>query len=486
MVNCNIAVIGNGILALSTAFSLLSQDRNLKVYIFGSNVHTVSASMAAGAMLNHIAEVTDDSLKNIYGTQELELSISASKKWPEWLERINLSLSKDEALQQRYGTFILLNAKSGSLDTDNYLAIMKAADKYNEVYEEVNPIDIPGIDPIKSSRPLRSMYLPREGYIDPNLVLGGLRQALLEFPNVKFIDNNVNKVETCEASINFIVLDDGTKVYADKVLLAAGSYSQDIIDQIPEIASRIPRLLSGVGMAAVISQEGHNKIKHVIRTPNRSGACGLHAVPRGDSSLYIGATNNIAFSPSTKHKLGLMQFLLKCATDQVNQDLYNSEVLGWSVGNRPVALDTFPLMGKTSIENLYILTGTYRDGFQQSPFLADYMAKIMLDKEVELKTPFEPERKLLPTMLNKEVAINNAVKHYMSLFYEHEMKLASLFHERNLEQLLYNKFERIYEILDTDFPLTPDILFLFELSDENDKNMMYFKNYFKTQASNFK
>ncbi len=117
------------------------------------------------------------------------------------------------------------------------------------------------------------------------------------------------------------------------------------------------------------------------------------------------------------------------------------------------------------------------------------MAKLICEKEPDFDHPFAPERKLLSTLPNKKTAINNVVQHYMAGFYEHGMELARLFPARNMEQLLTTKFEKIYEMLDTEYPLVPDILFLFELSDANDKNIAYFKQYFKNQtfiATDFK
>ena len=477
MTNYNLAIIGNGILGLSTAFSLISYDKNIKIAIIGKDLRTGAASSAAGAMLNYIGEVTSETLKNPYSTKKLEISIEASKLWPEFIDRINSFLLKTQHIKQNPGTFVILNSKSGSLDTDNYQAIMETADKYKEVYQEVSPRDVVGLNPLDDCRPLRSLFLPNEGSIDSGKLLDALTQILEASEQVKFINNNVVKISTSDTSVKSLSLDNQLEIQADQYILTAGSYSQTLIDQIPQLSSKIPKLLAGTGISAVISQSSNN-IEHVIRTPNRSGACGLHALPRSNG-LYIGATNNISFTPSTKYKLGLSQFLLQCAVDQIDQDLYKSEILSWHVGNRPVTIDGFPLVGETLINNLYILTGTYRDGLQQSPLWGDYMARKILNKNSTIDHPFTPQRKLLKSVANKETAINDVVKHYMAGFYEHGMRLARLFPEKSFEQLLYSKFEKIYEALDTDFPLVPDILFLFELSEDNESNISYFKQYFK-------
>lgn len=309
----------------------------------------------------------------------------------------------DQQIKQNPGTFVVLNSKSGSLDTDNYQAIIEVSNKYQEIYEEVNPRDVVGLNPLDDCRPLRALFLPNEGSIYSGKLLDALTQVLVNSQQVEFINNNVEKIQANDTLVNSLILDNGLEIQSDKYILAAGSYSPELIDQMPELARRIPRLLAGIGVSAVASRS-NNKIEHVIRTPNRSGACGLHALPRDNGGLYIGATNNIAFSPSAKHKLGLSQFLLQCAVDQIDQDLYKSEILSWHVGNRPVTIDTFPLVGETSINNFYILTGTYRDGLQQAPLWGDYMARKILNKDSNIEHPFIPERKLLQVIKNKDAA----------------------------------------------------------------------------------
>ena len=42
-------------------------------------------------------------------------------------------------------------------------------------------------------------------------------------------------------------------------------------------------------------------------------------------------------------------------------------------GNRPVSLDSYPVIGWTTCPNLYCLSGTYRDGFFASPAIARHV-----------------------------------------------------------------------------------------------------------------
>ena len=476
MQKVDIIIVGNGILGLSTALEIISQNNNLRITIIAPQNMQGSASLAAGAMLNYIGEVTSQTLSNPYSRAKLEISIQASKLWGDWLERINNDLDPTDQVEITPGTYVILNAKSGSMESENYDAMISAAREYGEKFLEVSPSNVPGINPLDDCRPLRSLFLPNEGSIDSHRLVGALQKKLVKFKKVKFIDDKVNKVIYDRQKILGVITDNNGEILADKVLLAAGSYNQDIIDTLPDLANRVPRILAGLGMSALISQKSDASIQHVIRTANRSGACGLHVTPRSNKTLYVGATNNVVLSPSTKQKLGLSQFLLRCAIDQIDQDLYNSEIISWSIGNRPVTLDTFPLAGKTSFENLFILTGTYRDGLQQSPYWAKFMSNIMLNNSAATDNPFAPERKLIRVIKDKESSINEVVSHYMAGMYEHDMRLARLFSEKSFEELLKIKFEKIYDKLGTDFPFIPDILFLFELSDDNEQSINAIKN----------
>lgn len=474
----DLAIVGNGILGLSTALNIISKDSRIKIAIIGPVSKEGSATMASGAMLNYIGEVTSHTLKNPFSRTKLEISIKAAKLWKGWLEKINHDLDEKEQVNIVPGTYVILNSKSGYMETENYDAMIAAAKEYGEPFSEVCPSAVPGINPLDDCRPLRSLFLPDEGSIDSGSLLAAIHKNLSNNSNITFLDAKVREAITDENKVSGVILDDGKKIYAEKVLLAAGSYNQDIINSIPELAKRIPPILAGLGISALVSQNSNLPIKHVIRTANRSGACGLHVTARSDKVLYVGATNNIVATPSTKQKLGLSQFLLRCAVDQIDQDLYNSEVISWSIGNRPVSLDTFPLVGKTSIDNLFILTGTYRDGLQQSPFWAEYMSEIILNDNSIIEHPFMPERDLICVMKDKEASINEVVRHYMAGMYEHDMRLARLFSEKSFEDLLKLKFEKIYDKLGTDFPFVPDILFLFELSEDTDGCIEFIKQYF--------
>lgn len=78
--------------------------------------------------------------------------------------------------------------------------------------------------------------------------------------------------------------------------------------------------MDAAGIATVTRRTAAQQFGHVIRTDNRAGSCGPHAVPFPEGRDYIGATNAVFATPRTPPSAGLSHFLLQCAIDQLNND----------------------------------------------------------------------------------------------------------------------------------------------------------------------
>ncbi len=477
----DIVIIGNGILAYSTAFALITKDPTLKVAIIGPQDRPGSATVASGAMLGCFGEVTKQGVSSSPGKFKHKLGIKAAKMWPSWIEKIN-SFNVQNSVKLDLGTHIVLNAKSGDLDDENFIAIINCLKDANEPYKEIEPNDIPGLNPISDCRPLKAIFLPNEGFINPSTILNGLHNSIQSNKCCSIIDNTVTKIHIDNNHVSCVEMISGQKINAKCIVLAAGAYSQFLIDQIPELKFLIPPLVHGVGIS-IITERSSPALTHVIRTPNRAGACGLHIMPRDENHVYIGATNNVSLLPITSPRMGHINFLIQCAIEQIDQSLHSSKIINWTVGNRPISIDSYPLIGETSINGLWMLTGTYRDGLHYSPLFAQAIAnQILGERSIFTENNiFTPERLPIQTM-TKEQAIEEAVHHYISGAYEHAMKLPRIGWDQMFKDLIRTKIENIFKELDTDYVLTPDMLLMFD--DNKAKHLAYFKEYFKFLNTN--
>lgn len=476
MTHYDAVIIGNGIIGYSTAFALLKKKPKLKIAIIGPRNREGAASFAAGAMLNCFAEVTTQTLQTVPNQIKFEMCHRSLKLWPQWIEEINSYLPGDDRLEITFGTFVVLNSRSGKLDTDNFLCILNALNRYEETYQEIDPSEIDEINPLQSCRPLRAIWIPEEGCISSHKVLSALEKIL---ENATLISEEANEIIIESGIAKGVRLASGKVVTADKLLLAAGAFSQKLLDKIPEISHKMPTIFSGVGYSLQAEQNPNRPIRHVVRTPNRAGACGLHALPRDAETLYIGASNDLSFYPHQIPKMGMFNFLMECAFQQIDQQLTRSKLLGFHVGNRPASIDSFPLIGELSLKNLFVLTGTYRDGFHQSPLLAEHMASIMCGENGIIPDLFKPERPLIQVK-DKAASIDEYMDHFQGSSYEHNILLPTgILTDQEYLAFIRKRTEKLYEVLETDFGLPPDVLFMFDLDDENKMKIGSIRSYLK-------
>ncbi|AGC43746.1 FAD dependent oxidoreductase [Myxococcus stipitatus DSM 14675] len=471
----DILVAGNGALGLATARALSLQDPELRIAVVGPVGRPAGASPAAGAMLGCYGEVTAPLLRTPAGRARHAQSVLAAKLWPAWLEGLNSQLPAHEQVHIHPGTIVFSNAKSGTIEDENFLAIQQAVRDEGEPHEELDPNQVPGLNPAEDCRPKRALFLPREGTVDASRLLRGLTRVLEQSPKVTLVDGAVKALDIHKGRVTGVRLEDGTTLSAPQVVLAMGVGTQAVLDELPELARRIPRIFCGGGTSLLLHVP-RQTLRHVVRTPNRAFACGLHALPRADNQVYVGATNILSAKPLLRTTPADMYFVLECLLEQIDQDLCAAQLVTWQTGNRPVTVDTCPLIGPTSVEGLWLLTGTYRDGLFQSPLLGQHLARRMCRQPGLIQEDFLPERKPLSLYSLKE-AREEALKHYVAMGWEHGIRLPKVGWHRSFPRFYQQLLDSLYaELGEEEFVLPPELLAIVE---SNRATMVpFFRNYY--------
>lgn len=446
-------IVGNGALGLFLAAELIDRGYQ-RVAVCGRADRPSGASQAAGAMLGCFAEVTAETLRSPAGRQKFELGLLARRRWPDRLKRLLGSAKQAPAPHVVPDTYVVLNTRGAELDTYNYDAIIAAADSYGEPWEQVDPDEITGLRPRPDSRALRAIRLPEEGAVDGRAVLALVQEQLVAagvamLPEIRSLTYAEDRVIGAELS-------DGRTVRADATVLAAGARSAELLATLPHPTEVMPTF-AGLGFAMVTERTRGTGFESVVRTPNRAFACGLHVVPHGDGREYLGATNMVVRDARTKAVLGDVHFLADCAMRQLDEEMYHHNVAEYRVGNRPVTLDGFPLIGWTEHAGLYLLTGTYRDGFHNSPLIAEHVADQLGGGEGALGELFAVGRRpILP--LTVEESIDLFVQHRMAAWFEAGAQSPPNMSATALRQVLRQQAVTLYEQLGLDVGLGPDIL----------------------------
>lgn len=441
----DITVIGAGVLGLSIAAELLQRDRHLEVAVLDGP--GAGASRAAGAMLGCVGEVTAATLRSPLSRSKLELGLTAADMWPDRLEQLGLPASAA-------GTVVVANTRSGVLEDENFDAILTAAETYGVRHEPIDSSDAPLLRPVDDARPSRAVFLPDEQCTDARGLLVALRAEVERMRPAAVRPHDARRVLVDHGRVTGVDLADGTRLPTDHVIFAAGAVGQHLLDDLRE-AVPIPRLLAGAGAALTVA-DARPADGPVIRTPNRSFACGLHAVPSSNGT-YIGATNELRWTPETQPTVGDLHFLMTCAIEQIDHRIAAAPVRALHCGNRPVSFDTLPLLGPTTVDGLHLVTGTYRDGIQLSPLLASNIASNLLDDADCFPDAFRPVRPLTQ-LWTFDDAVAETTKHYRAVAAEHGARMPAVGWNDMLTEMLERQVRAVYDAIDRDFVVAPDLI----------------------------
>jgi glycine/D-amino acid oxidase-like deaminating enzyme len=350
-----------------------------------------------------------------------------------------------------------LNTQSGRGDEGNFEAVRQALIEWGEPHEEIAPGTLSGLDPAPDQRPLRMLHIHNEGSVDSRAVLAALGTAAQRTGRVTIRDAWAEGFETdARGRVTGVRLQGGTTVQAENTVLAAGAGSQRLLDQLDE-ADRIPCLLAGRGVAAVLRPR-FAAPSHVVRTPVRSGGCGLHLVPLAGGDSYLGATNEVDLSPRRHASVGAIQGLLTAALGQLGAPLYEAEIVEWRLGNRPLTLDGFPLVGGTDVPGLWLLSGTYRDGFHCAPVLAEHLARYLLGLPAsEVDPRFGPSRPLLEAR-SPDASVEEYARHAASGAIEHGARLPAFLGMGDLEAAARIRAQEVIDWIDEPAGLAPEVI----------------------------
>lgn len=469
-------IVGNGIVALTIAFRLAKRSKTSdQIVIIGKRERTGSATLAAAAMLNSFAEIEAGSLDTELDLYRFELSHLATRMWPKFEKELIDAAGPclPSACQKCQGfagggcidtgTYIVNNTAADDLDDENYDAIVKALEDFNEPFQHVSPRDIPNYMPEQRQRATRALYIPNEGWINPRVMIEKLDAILGRYPQVSRIDGHADRFIQSGAEIEGVALDNQQIITGDKFVLATGACVTDILEK-SQLGLEIQRVFYGVGVSVEIKSADFPHTK-CIRTPNRGLACGVYSVPyfadpnEPNDHILIGASNFISPTPSHFGRISSVEALMKAAMEQINSNFYRAELVRVNVGWRPTSQDTYPLLGKTSIGNLIIASGTKRDGFHLSPVISEKIVALLYDEPVDERFSwFAPERKLIQ-QLSREQAIEKAIRHQMSAAYQHGYAPSYSLKSDQIRTMLHDNLQQLHDKVGAvDWGIPPEML----------------------------
>ncbi|MGW1180733.1 glycine oxidase ThiO [Streptomyces drozdowiczii] len=370
----DVLVIGGGIIGLVTAWR--AAQRGLSTALADPEPGGGAAGVAAG-MLAAVTELH-------YGEETLlGLNLASAGRYPAFTAELEEASGRDIGFRA-CGTLAV------ALDADDraHLRELHELQRRSGLESEwLTGRECRRLEPMLAPGVRGGLRVDGDHQVDPRRLAAALLTAC-ERAGVVFHRRRADRLSVVADRAAGAVLDDGTEVAADQVVLAAGSFSgrlagvpAHVLPPVRPVKGQVLRLTVPPAYAPFLSRT----VRAVVRGSH------IYLVPRENGELVIGATTEEMGWDTTVTAGGVYE-LLRDAHELV-PGITELPLTETRAGLRPASPDNAPLLGRTALAGLHLATGHGRNGVLLTPVTGDAMASLLADGELaEAARPFSPGR----------------------------------------------------------------------------------------------
>ncbi len=380
-------IIGAGVIGLSIAWRAAA--RGMRVVVLERGRCGGGTSHYAAGMLAPIAEVTP-------GEEPLlELGLRSARDYPRFVADLAQAVSGADVGYTRCGTMLVARDSDEAEALERELTLRLA---FGLGVRRLRPSEARRHEPALAPALRLALEVPDDHAVDPRKLVPALAMAVRASGGEVRERCPVREIELAGGSVHGVVLDDGTRLRTDRVVVAAGVWSGEL-EGIPE-AARVPvRPVKGQIMR-LHDPAGPGLLQRVIRMGSS------YITPRGDGRYVIGATSEERGFDTTV-TAGAAFELLRDAGELVPgiSELVLDE---FAAGLRPGTPDNLPAIGEGgagSADGLVWATGHRRSGILLAPVTAELVAGALAGEEPPAYgEAFAPDRFAAPDRAAAPVA----------------------------------------------------------------------------------
>ena len=363
------AVIGGGIIGLSTGWQLARNGFNVTLYE-KKEIGSATSRVAAG-MLAPQAEV------NFEEEELMQLGRYSLGLYPEFVSQLKQDLGQAPGLDNCGTLLVGVNRD----DTRQLKRLYEFRHSLNLKVEWLTGSEAREKEPFLSPRIASAIWLPDDSQIDNRQLVKDLHEALKLQVKAIRTRTEVIGLQQHESGKWSVITRGGDEVY-DKVIITTGAWSQSFTqwDRGYKFGFRPVK-----GEILALKQTEACNVSTMIRTPRG------YLVPKSDGTLLIGATS-YEKGFDARVSAGGVKDLLEFGYEVVPA-IYDLPLEGIDAGLRPATRDNSPVIGYGGQEGLYWATGHYRHGYLLAPATAHAVLNDMTNNAgPELIQKFRPER----------------------------------------------------------------------------------------------
>jgi glycine oxidase len=352
MVDCDVAIIGAGIIGASIAYELAS--RGASVTVLDSRPPGQGATQAAAGMLVPYLEG--------FGKPILTMAARSLGMYDEFIQRI----TADSGMAVDYHRDGSLQVITAEESADELLALEAAARAAGVRCTLVDALQVRDLEPLVTPDVVAGALIPDHGVVVPTSLSHALTAAAAK-RGAKFeTDHQVERVVPRDGG-GFDVQTSCDRVHARRVIVAGGSWSGRLaIEGVPPLPVRPVR-----GQLVHLTAS-RASLRRVI------WGSGCYIAPSIAGSLSVGATVEEA-GFDERATVAAVRDLLDAATELMPA-LWQASFAGARVGLRPATPDEMPIMGRSQkLPGLFYATGHFRNGILLAPLTGRVLADLVLD-----------------------------------------------------------------------------------------------------------
>ncbi|MDQ6999816.1 MAG: glycine oxidase ThiO [Mariprofundus sp.] len=247
------------------------------------------------------------------------------------------------------------------------------SDRFGWPVEELDAAQTREHEPAISASVNGALLWPEVGQVRNPRLLAAVRKALEICSVVVREQAEVVALEkSADGAICGVRLAAGEIIAADAVLLAAGSWSGELAQQIGMILPVEP-----VKGQIVLLKDQPGKVNHIIKHDD------AYLVPRIDGHILVGASmERVGFQRGTSDDV--VNRLLE-STWRIMPGLKGGDIVQQWMGFRPGTPDGMPYLGPVDeYPGLWIATGHYRNGVALAPGTAELMSRWIMGESPQL------------------------------------------------------------------------------------------------------
>lgn len=363
-----IVVVGAGVVGLGIAERLARAGATTTVVdpcAPGSR-----ASRAAGGMLSPLGEATAPG-------PFLDLAVRSLDAWPTFAARL-------EATARRSIGFDLGGKVLAALDEERETALRERARWLREEGFEGEWLDrrsLRELEPSLTPEVRGGLLLTHDGTVDNRALTAALAEAAERAGCELRIGPSVERVDSAGGAVAGVRLDDGEKLPATSVVVAAGAWSGRI-EGVPR-----PLPVRPVRGQMIAYRTSEPLVGRVVSTGD------VYLIPRAPDDpgrLVVGATQEEAGFDARTTPEGLAA--LRAAAEEALTTLAGVEPVERWAGLRPGTPDDLPVLGTDpELDGLVWATGHFRNGILLTPVTVELVARTLLEGG-DVPSAFRPDR----------------------------------------------------------------------------------------------